>query len=1297
MKQFNFVLPGLKGNEELTFTIDGVSYPVFRHTEETRNKARKSNAAMAMMTDHQLNQIGFFAKADANELAPDRLHRLQVTSKPREGDQFTLPILHHFSFYLPAGYKRDYIRRLAKEKREDGLFWDGKLSWFNLELHDCQLLKGGEEDEDLILNANLDIDLVLTPMEIAKSLVFEHPDLANAQPYTAAIVMNGHIAPPRQYNPEQYQKLLDFATIISKQGPDKWAFRDYPMNYKTGKPMEYEYDIPALNHKKGDKVEIYDLSEETLKGSSGVLRGALGTASSDEMLRSQTWRVNSGKTAEHCTAEDLERKASENGVSDRKNGVKWVVKEDTPHHGLSVHKDSIKMTNNKFQIDVLNSYLRTLGAFVQYLDDSGKTYNNKKFCTVVGPVDTIMGIPLPIATTTIETELPADAAGVRMYFGGLGTSGYDAELCVQGIVLTSIFQLGIPTFFLAANSGLASTKVLTDAMEDASFIKDVVELILSMVQAPIYEEDTSGVICAWLDIAARAIGGFLVTELLKEILAWIIGQITAQQATACIPMAGWILRIANVVMDVVQLTQTIAEVCTSPAVLSADVIRQMDLQATIAPDPAHGEKEKPETAVWPAVADHWQLNLNYKGGTSRIITGKFPAGTSKAPIVQTFKEVPAGGTLKVSLQAYSETGWLCGSYEGGWLQAKPDKQSGVMCVSGSIREVLVPLTQDVQYRHKERLAFEASKYTWKAGKAPKETLADIGGEGDESLQRLSGITYNSAYKQAGYVWSASGKNLPPVSGEKRLPVEYMLQNISTLADEDVNKRYKTSEVGFAGQPLIIYDKFGAGDENYILDTRNKSCHLRKINLMDESHGFGFSDKPQLSYGRFMQDHLDALVLHPDGVFVGVNWKNSKMEILKLPEEPSQDRDAAESQLVSGEGFREGLMNGPVAVKISQDGRILILESGNRRIQSFDVEGNPVPGFTGYNLFDTPKELTREVTEDLNKEKFSETIMHLFHKTGLVTLGILKDVSQAQELDRGVITNELISLLSGTGVYIYFDKEDPVASASVKVLETGRIWLIEEPVRGSSYMLELEGNKIVIYDGLSRMTVTVSSGSSRWILKDLASGKAYLALADAGEKTIHFFEYLSYMKLYDSGTDDTYLDFCVENRGYLYVLSFEGAGSLLEDYHLDIYEPDGRFLVRTPDERLSEGEPEHISAAKIEVDEFRSLLALNFERITGEGGKPEPSVSRWTPTTPLFSLDESHKKELEDGNMEKIRKTFSDNKITLTAQAILTRTSEGVYQISDMQTVSDVLTAVVFDIILCINEYLVYKIVKKEEI
>ena len=78
---------------------------------------------------------------------------------------------------------------------------------------------------------------------------------------------------------------------------------------------------------------------------------------------------------------------------------------------------------------------------------------------------------------------------LNLYFAGLGTSAYDPELCATGIALTAIFQLGIPSFFLAADAGLLNTKVLTDALKDRVFVEDVAKLIISIIQPPISSQE----------------------------------------------------------------------------------------------------------------------------------------------------------------------------------------------------------------------------------------------------------------------------------------------------------------------------------------------------------------------------------------------------------------------------------------------------------------------------------------------------------------------------------------------------------------------------------------------------------------------------------------------------------------------------------------------------------------------------------------------------------------------------------------------------------------------------------------
>lgn len=188
----------------------------------------------------------------------------------------------------------------------------------------------------------------------------------------------------------------------------------------------------------------------------------------------------------------------------------------------------------------------------------GRSYNR-----IIGPVDTIMGIPIPAGGTTIETALPKDASGVNLYLQEWEASAYEFSTVCHGDCTYSYIPDGYPSFFLAADAGLLNTKVLTDALKDRVFVEDVAKLIISIIQPPISSQSAEEMVYGWLKLAAKTIGGILVKELFEKILVWIIGQITLQEAAACIPVAGWIMRIANVAIDAAMILETTIEVCAS--------------------------------------------------------------------------------------------------------------------------------------------------------------------------------------------------------------------------------------------------------------------------------------------------------------------------------------------------------------------------------------------------------------------------------------------------------------------------------------------------------------------------------------------------------------------------------------------------------------------------------------------------------------------------------------------------------------------------------------------------------------
>ena len=86
---------------------------------------------------------------------------------------------------------------------------------------------------------------------------------------------------------------------------------------------------------------------------------------------------------------------------------------------------------------------------------------------------------------------------------------------------------------------------------------------------------------------------------------------------------------------------------------------------------------------------------------------------------------------------------------------------------------------------------------------------------------------------------------------------------------------------------------------------------------------------------------------------------------------------------------------------------------------------------------------------------------------------------------------------------------------------------------------------------------------------------------------------------------TYLDMRIEQKGYVYILCYEGAGSAVSDYRLDIYTPAGAYLSGTTG----------VAAAQFCLDAWRNVYTVNYEVLTAPNGDTEPSVSQWIPSTP----------------------------------------------------------------------------------
>lgn len=100
----------------------------------------------------------------------------------------------------------------------------------------------------------------------------------------------------------------------------------------------------------------------------------------------------------------------------------------------------------------------------------------------------------------------------------------------------------------------------------------------------------------------------------------------------------------------------------------------------------------------------------------------------------------------------------------------------------------------------------------------------------------------------------------------------------------------------------------------------------------------------------------------------------------------------------------------------------------------------------------------------------------------------------------------------------------------------------------------------------------------------------------------------YLRLKPEQEKVTHLDIASEVGGYIYVLKYLGEGGRVQDYRLDIYTPNGLLVSQTV----------AVNAGKMCVSLWRELFTLNFNIVAGPGGRTEPSVSEWIPSTPQGS-------------------------------------------------------------------------------
>lgn len=920
------------------YMIAGIeSHKLKKVTPKVLKMARTGNNFLNFVPDHAVTHY-----ASKIRLPADAIQLCYVKCK-HNGDtdaSWDMPLMF---YHLP----RKDVKKSWKRKPAGESYTHAKLEFYGI---DSELIGNSA-------NVSLQMDNFKAVTETATGLVFNHPELICGDTVASVHIQNNIISAQPKTNV--------LSIMLKAQGSD-WATKKPIIDPTTGEPYK---------NSMGEDQFIFQPSDTTLKYMGDAIHPSLKQAKDDtslgvnitEMssdvinpeLQGKIWKIRDGVPT---------RQADTGNTLGYEDSFSYAFSSLSPHFEYKASISSVDSTTREVKILLENSWLRYLGVYIRYIDaggdpipwddlpddtkakfpDWGRKYSSDidQALALLAPEFNILGFPIESTKQEFTISVPETAANVLVLSGGLGYGSKTYPHTIDiGETFTIVTCLVIPCIFLT----------LTAASAYAFFIGSFEEMAVGPLIAEILE------ICAEMDLAHfcfdspmdwLAAGEKVAEGFLGTTAPYIVGAILqatgSSKALDSVPFVGLTLAAIAAAGLVADITETSVGAAASPWTFADELSFSHDIEVTISHDPHDYE--------FPANANYYELTALFDKGTpvtsSRI---RMPAGTVTEPLKYTFKGVPYGGNVHISVGFYSDTDdWLAG--QGSTQGSIPND---VNEVAFAIKEFKVPITINTQYSHKEKIVLDdKGNHIWEATTTPpSETSGDLSCENTEELCNLIGITVSEHFGAVGYSWKSysSGVGSCASGGHGQLN-----QFASISVTQNPESGYLGPTCGYSPPVRVVYDLMSSNDNNYYLDPTGGKLIVRKIRL--ELDGKPSIDGPDsnISWGR-LNNTSDAFLLHPSKKLVSINAEFDKIEILDLPLSSAPDDDAPLAQAHSGTGIREGLVNGPVAAAISPKGTILILESANQRIQAFDVGANPAPYFTGGNYHVPLKEEAYAVT------------------------------------------------------------------------------------------------------------------------------------------------------------------------------------------------------------------------------------------------------------------------------------------------------------------------------------------------
>ncbi len=1229
-------LSDLPDDVALTLKSPGRLVTLRRHTPETLARHAEGNAALRLLSAEDRSRFTHFAETVT--VPTDAVSFCWVGYPSRRPGAVSDEIAVIFQ-HVP----RMAVRRAVRLMNRDSILTVPAV------VHHAELT--GEMTSAGLADLHLDASLMAGPRDTAIALVMQHPDVASMVPtdnYLIQELVCNHPAVTE-----------DLATYLSSHGPNS-EDPYYDNRYATDSDGAAVAPIPLRDKDnrevvwpsspEGDKVKVipqFDLSDGLNDVLARAVRAVCRTLMQTNLFKGRHWATQHGVTAlsrsDTPVAQNLQSESTP-------LGSRWTIAGKTSLYGLDLYQDSISFdsVSRALSFNVKNWPNRGLGAFVQFFGDNGTPLDppewidlmsgweawvrpddkTKKYLKLIGAGNTVFGIPMPTPKTEIAFAVPEAAVGANILFSGLGNSGRDFDVDRIGLIYTSVVSYGIPNLLRLMTVGVKTSKWYTECFQNDEQLKMLWRLTgLIYLEINLAKRGPEKV----LAIVASHMAGLIFSKGMEWVAMKVAAYVTAEQIVDSTPFVGWALKVASLVAAVADITATTVNICLSPTTYKLEAKSSMALDVSVGPDPKH---EK-----WPAFSDHYEISVLFPGGTTLTKKGQVDAETAD-PIAVRFAwesgdAVPSapGAFFTIQASVYSANGWLCGKWESDRIQAIPTT-GNTRTEKGAITERRVPLTAATRYQETKKLDRDASgrKLVWGPPDSPS-TVSDGPGLPVHDPRETVAMTINSQAHRLGYTYWAGNQDLPMnYDSAVRSDPMYLMRCVGTLTDP--NTGMLAPARGFSAPSPVAFDdsanQDAAGtkpsDLNFFLDPRTYgSCgalHVRLVNLADTSRQ-SFDYDSRKSWGAFRFQSLDALAVHPHGYLVGVSSHDDKLAILTLPSEAVEEQDAPEALPFCGNGIREGLLRSPKAVSIADDGRILVLEDGNQRIQAFDTRGNPVHCFTG------PLQFTVDlgIGAQLDRGTAEPSLLQALQRSVPVAkpVGPRDDDGNpprylcapafsmpsdfAAGLDAGTVTPELLA---------QFDKNGLTLGSDVTIARTAPgLWLLVDGDPALTYDIRLNGEAIGdidVYRGFSP-TIIAESPGSEWLVMDKTHTITFHVTTQPDTAGLVWRERTALMPLKRGRV--RHLDLAVESKGFIYVLSYINDGTRPSDYRLDIYNPDGSPLNADPAAHNG-----ILPAGRMAVDQWRTLFTLNYFRpFIGPDGRTQPSVSQWDPPPPPPGKDQ----------------------------------------------------------------------------